>query len=145
MHPKRTSTSEAPAMTQAAIRKLVIDSVATALETQAAITANADNANKNPEPREAPVARKSIYKEFISCQPFNFKGSKGAIGLIRWVEVEEDDWSWPCFLGDDNSSGRKNSLGLGIEDGGVIIGGLLRTYLIRPWTPLMILEENEMV
>ncbi|GJU27188.1 hypothetical protein Tco_1165809 [Tanacetum coccineum] len=38
--PKRTSTSEAPAMTQAAIKKLVIDSVATALEAQAANMAN---------------------------------------------------------------------------------------------------------
>nr|GEX89485.1 retrotransposon protein, putative, Ty3-gypsy subclass [Tanacetum cinerariifolium] len=36
MPPKRTSRSEAPAITQAAIRQLVIDSVATALETQAA-------------------------------------------------------------------------------------------------------------
>ncbi|GJX65693.1 retrovirus-related pol polyprotein from transposon TNT 1-94 [Tanacetum coccineum] len=34
MPPKRTSTSEAPAMTQAAIRKLVADSVTTALEAQ---------------------------------------------------------------------------------------------------------------
>nr|GEY25970.1 hypothetical protein [Tanacetum cinerariifolium] len=36
MPPKRTSTSAAPAMTQSAIRKLVADSVATALEAQAA-------------------------------------------------------------------------------------------------------------
>ncbi|GJV74187.1 hypothetical protein Tco_1494182 [Tanacetum coccineum] len=33
MPPKRTSTSEAPAMTQAAIRRLVVDSVSAALET----------------------------------------------------------------------------------------------------------------
>nr|GFA48694.1 hypothetical protein [Tanacetum cinerariifolium] len=57
MPPKRTSTSEAPAMTQATIRQLVVDSVATALETQAATMANANNANRNPEPREAPVAK----------------------------------------------------------------------------------------
>nr|GFA14829.1 reverse transcriptase domain-containing protein [Tanacetum cinerariifolium] len=86
MPPKRTSTSEAPAMTQAAIRKLVIDSVATTLETQTATMANADNANRNPEPREASIARKCSYKEFMSCQPFNFKGSEGAIGLIHWFE-----------------------------------------------------------
>nr|GEY86005.1 hypothetical protein [Tanacetum cinerariifolium] len=43
MPPKRTSTSEAPAMTQAAIMRLVIDSVAIALETQAATMANAEN------------------------------------------------------------------------------------------------------
>ncbi|GJR30391.1 hypothetical protein Tco_1106623 [Tanacetum coccineum] len=39
MPPKRTSTSEAPAMTQAAIKKLVADSVTTALEAQAATMA----------------------------------------------------------------------------------------------------------
>nr|GEW52752.1 reverse transcriptase domain-containing protein [Tanacetum cinerariifolium] len=83
------STSEAPAMTQAAIRQLVVDSVATALETQAATMANAGNANRNPKPREAHVARNYSYKEFMSCQPFNFKGLKGAIGLIRWFERTE--------------------------------------------------------
>nr|GEU80343.1 putative reverse transcriptase domain-containing protein [Tanacetum cinerariifolium] len=57
MPPKRMSSSEAPAMTQAAIRQLVVDSVAIALETQATTMANADNANRNPEPREALVAR----------------------------------------------------------------------------------------
>nr|GEU97488.1 reverse transcriptase domain-containing protein [Tanacetum cinerariifolium] len=53
---------------------------------QAANMANADNTNRNPEPREAPVARKCIYKEFMRCQPFNFKGSEGAVGFIRWFE-----------------------------------------------------------
>ncbi|GKB49930.1 hypothetical protein Tco_0900683 [Tanacetum coccineum] len=40
MPPKRTSTFEAPAMTQAAIKKLVVDSVSAALEAQAANMAN---------------------------------------------------------------------------------------------------------
>ncbi|GJT63112.1 hypothetical protein Tco_1006645, partial [Tanacetum coccineum] len=47
MAPKRKSTSAAPAMTQAAIRKLVVDSVAAALEAQAATMANANNTNRN--------------------------------------------------------------------------------------------------
>ncbi|GJV65264.1 hypothetical protein Tco_1476092 [Tanacetum coccineum] len=89
MPPKRTSTSEAPAMTQAASKKLVADSVSTALEAQAATMANADNTNRNTGEREAPVARKYSYKEFMSCQPINFKGSEGAIGLIRWFERTE--------------------------------------------------------
>ncbi|GJS73838.1 reverse transcriptase domain-containing protein [Tanacetum coccineum] len=93
MPPKRTSTSEAPAMTQAAIRKLVADSVATALEAQAATMANADNTNRNTGEREAPVARKCSYKEFMSCQPFNFKGTEGAVGLIRWFERTESVFS----------------------------------------------------
>nr|GFA87900.1 putative reverse transcriptase domain-containing protein [Tanacetum cinerariifolium] len=72
MPPKRNSASvalasKAPAMTQAAIR--------------------------NPEPREAHVARKCNYKEFMSYQPFNFKGSEGAIGLIRWFERIESVFS----------------------------------------------------
>nr|GEX29701.1 reverse transcriptase domain-containing protein [Tanacetum cinerariifolium] len=86
MPPKRTSTSEAPAMTPATIRQLVAGSVTAALEAQAANMANADNTNINLEPREAPVARKSSYKEFMSYQPFNFKGLEGAVGLICWFE-----------------------------------------------------------
>ncbi|GJY83628.1 putative reverse transcriptase domain-containing protein [Tanacetum coccineum] len=60
MPPKRMSTSEAPAMTQAAIRKLVADSVATALEAQAATMANADNTNRNTGEREAPVRKELL-------------------------------------------------------------------------------------
>nr|GEZ42640.1 putative reverse transcriptase domain-containing protein [Tanacetum cinerariifolium] len=85
MAPKRTSTSAAPAMTQAAIRKLVADCVAAALKTQAATMANTDNTNRNTEQRETHVARKCSYKEFMSCQPLNFKGTEGTIGLIRWI------------------------------------------------------------
>ncbi|GJT99079.1 hypothetical protein Tco_1094597 [Tanacetum coccineum] len=93
MPPKRTSTSEAPAMTQAAIRKLVADSVTAALEAQAATMANTDNTNRNTEEREAPIARKCSYKEFMSCQPINFKGTEGAVGLIRWFERTESVFS----------------------------------------------------
>ncbi|GJW59127.1 reverse transcriptase domain-containing protein [Tanacetum coccineum] len=93
MPPKRTSTSEAPAMTQAAIRKLVANSVTAAFEAQATTMANADNTNRNTGEREAPVARKCSYKEFMSCQPINFKGSEGACGLIRWFERTESMFS----------------------------------------------------
>ncbi|GJY36997.1 reverse transcriptase domain-containing protein [Tanacetum coccineum] len=90
MPPKRTSTSEASAMTQAAIKKLVADSVFAALEAQAANMANTDNTTR---PREAPVARQCSYKEFMSCQPINFKGTEGAVGLIRWFERTESVFS----------------------------------------------------
>ncbi|GJV47468.1 reverse transcriptase domain-containing protein [Tanacetum coccineum] len=33
------------------------------------------------------------YKEFMSCQPINFKGSEGAVGLIRWFERTESVFS----------------------------------------------------
>ncbi|GJS52305.1 hypothetical protein Tco_0625667 [Tanacetum coccineum] len=72
MPPKRTSTSEVPAMTQATIKKLVADSVSTALEAQAANMENTDNITR---PREAPVARKCV------------------VGLIRWSEQSESMFS----------------------------------------------------
>ncbi|GJU78003.1 putative reverse transcriptase domain-containing protein [Tanacetum coccineum] len=78
------STSEAPVMTQTAIKKLVADSVSAALEAQAANMANTDNTTR---PREAHVARQCSYKEFMSYQPINFKGTEGAIGLIRCFDV----------------------------------------------------------
>ncbi|GKF17938.1 hypothetical protein Tco_0062856 [Tanacetum coccineum] len=90
MPPKRTSTSKAPAMTPAAIKKLVFDSVSATLEAQAANMANTNNTTGQ---REAPVARMCSYKEFMSCQPINFKGSKGAVGLIRWFERTESVFS----------------------------------------------------
>ncbi|GKF18142.1 reverse transcriptase domain-containing protein, partial [Tanacetum coccineum] len=70
MTPKRTSSSATPAMTQAAIRKLVADSVVAALEAQAATMANADNTNRN-----------------------NRQGTEGAVGLIRWFERTESVFS----------------------------------------------------
>ncbi|GJR23561.1 hypothetical protein Tco_0972088 [Tanacetum coccineum] len=93
MSPKRTSTSAAPATTQSAIRQLIADSVATTLEAQAATLANTDNTNRNSGPRETPITRKFSYKEFISCQPFYFNGTEGAIGLIRWFEQTESVFS----------------------------------------------------
>ncbi|GJX54870.1 reverse transcriptase domain-containing protein [Tanacetum coccineum] len=93
MPPKRTSTSEAPAMTQAAIKKLVADSVTTALEAQAATMAGTSNPNRNTRPTGTPVAKTGNYKEFISCQPFYFNGTEGAVGLIRWFERTESVFS----------------------------------------------------
>ncbi|GKC92391.1 hypothetical protein Tco_1157833 [Tanacetum coccineum] len=86
MPPKRTSTSDALAITQAAIRKLVVDSVTSALEAQAVIMANTSNPNRNTGPTGTLVAKTGNYKEFISCQPFYLNGIKGAVGLIRWFE-----------------------------------------------------------
>ncbi|GKB98222.1 hypothetical protein Tco_0984359 [Tanacetum coccineum] len=85
MPPKRTSTSEASAMTHDAIRKLVADSVATALEAQAN--------NPNSGPRKTYVARKCTYEKLMSCQPFYFNGTEGVVGLINWFEQTESIFS----------------------------------------------------
>ncbi|GJU88603.1 reverse transcriptase domain-containing protein [Tanacetum coccineum] len=89
MAPKRTSTSAALAMTQAAIKKLVADRVAAALKAQAATMANTNNTTRNTRQRKTPIVRKYSYKEFMNCQPFNFKGTEGAVGLICWFERTE--------------------------------------------------------
>ncbi|GKE41482.1 hypothetical protein Tco_1468766 [Tanacetum coccineum] len=66
MAPKKTSTSASPPMTQTAIKKLVVDSVAVALEAQAATMASTSNPNRNTRPTGTPVTKTGNYKEFIS-------------------------------------------------------------------------------
>ncbi|GJZ47704.1 reverse transcriptase domain-containing protein [Tanacetum coccineum] len=92
MAPKRTSTSAALPITQAAIKKLVANSVYAALEAQVATMANTVNTNRNIAPRETLVASKCSYKEFMSCQPFNFK-VKFATGTL----TEEALSLWNSF------------------------------------------------
>ncbi|GKB98531.1 reverse transcriptase domain-containing protein, partial [Tanacetum coccineum] len=76
--------SEAPAMTQVAIKKLVVDSVFAALEAQAANMENTDNTTR---PREATVARKCSYKEFMSYQPINFKEDAYKVTLVEFKKL----------------------------------------------------------
>nr|GEV06232.1 reverse transcriptase domain-containing protein [Tanacetum cinerariifolium] len=83
MPSKRTSTSETPAITLATFQRLITDGITAALETQAI---NTNDTNRNLEPRETPIAKRGNYKEFISCQPFYFNGTEGAVDLIRWFE-----------------------------------------------------------
>ncbi|GJX95512.1 putative reverse transcriptase domain-containing protein [Tanacetum coccineum] len=103
MPPKRTSTSDAPAMTQATIKKLVADSVTVALEAQAVTMAGTSNPNRNTGPTGTPVAKMGNYKEFISCQPFYFNGTEGAVGLIR---LEKGHYTNQCRKTNINAQGR---------------------------------------
>ncbi|GJS88431.1 hypothetical protein Tco_0771067 [Tanacetum coccineum] len=36
-----------------------------------------------------PVVRECTYHDFMKCQPLNFKGTEGVVGLIRWFEKKE--------------------------------------------------------
>ncbi|GKB08624.1 hypothetical protein Tco_0836936 [Tanacetum coccineum] len=93
MPPKRTSTSEIPTITLVAIRQLITDGISSALKAQAATMASASNPNRNTRPTRILVAKTINYKEFISCQPFYFDGTKRAVGLIRWFERTESVFS----------------------------------------------------
>ncbi|GKG30439.1 hypothetical protein Tco_0420337, partial [Tanacetum coccineum] len=74
-------------------RKLVADSVTSALEAQAATMASASNPNRNTSPTGTLAVKTGNYKEFISFQPFYFNGAEGEIGLIRWFERTESVFS----------------------------------------------------
>ncbi|GJW80128.1 reverse transcriptase domain-containing protein [Tanacetum coccineum] len=98
MPPKRTSTSEAPTMTQDAIRKLVADSlpdrVAAARKSTSFNNASTKQSpNRNTGPYWEPCSKKGKLYRFISCQPFYFNGTEGAVGLIRWFERTESVFS----------------------------------------------------
>ncbi|GJY83637.1 reverse transcriptase domain-containing protein, partial [Tanacetum coccineum] len=39
--------------------------------------------------RNAEIARPYFYADFMKCQPLNFKGTEGIVGLTRWIEKME--------------------------------------------------------
>nr|GEU99020.1 hypothetical protein [Tanacetum cinerariifolium] len=51
---------------------------------------NGGNGNPNENGRgDRPVAKECTYQDFMKCQPLNFKGTKGFVGLTRWFENME--------------------------------------------------------
>ncbi|GKE61972.1 putative reverse transcriptase domain-containing protein [Tanacetum coccineum] len=89
MAPKKTSTL----MFDAAIKTLVAQSVADALAKH--------EANRNSRIRDdshesgsggrrtMPTTRECTYSDFLKCQPLNFKGTEGAVGLTQWFKKME--------------------------------------------------------
>ncbi|GJU54879.1 hypothetical protein Tco_1228593 [Tanacetum coccineum] len=39
--------------------------------------------------RNMQTARPCFYVDFMKCQPLNFKGTEGVVGLTRWIEKME--------------------------------------------------------
>ncbi|GKA25201.1 putative reverse transcriptase domain-containing protein [Tanacetum coccineum] len=53
---------------------------------------NGNGRNENPDQYvrgDRPVARECTYQDFMKCQPLNFNGTEGVVGLIRWFEKME--------------------------------------------------------
>ncbi|GJT60445.1 putative reverse transcriptase domain-containing protein [Tanacetum coccineum] len=49
---------------------------------------NGGNGNPNENGRgDRPIARECTYQDFMKCQPLNFKGTEGVVGLIRFQEL----------------------------------------------------------
>ncbi|GJR12901.1 reverse transcriptase domain-containing protein [Tanacetum coccineum] len=110
-----------------AVRKLVADSVAAALKAQVANMANADDTNRNPEPREAPVARKCNYKEFMSncTEDRNVKFASGTL-------TEEALSWWNSF-----------AQPIGIEEAYKITWSEFKNLLIKKYCPRTEVKKME--
>nr|GFC80570.1 putative reverse transcriptase domain-containing protein [Tanacetum cinerariifolium] len=50
-----------------------------------------DGSHSSPteNPRNMHTARPCYYANFMKCRLLNFKGTEGAVGLIRWIEKME--------------------------------------------------------
>ncbi|GJX80366.1 reverse transcriptase domain-containing protein [Tanacetum coccineum] len=144
MPPKRASTTEAPAMTQDAIRKLVADSVTSALEAQAATMASASNPDRNTGPTGTPAVKTGNYKEFISCQPFYFNGTEGAVGLIRWFERTESVFSRSrCAEENKVTFAYAHAQPMGIEQANQITCTELKRLLTNKYCPRTEIRKME--
>ena len=86
---KATAAPTTTPMTPAQIQKLIADSVAAALETQAAAMARTSSTNRQTGENEVTTTRKCTYKDFMDCKPTNFKGTEGVTELARWFERSE--------------------------------------------------------
>ncbi|GKB49375.1 putative reverse transcriptase domain-containing protein [Tanacetum coccineum] len=143
MAPKRTSTSAAPAMSQAAIRKLVADSVVAALKAQAATMENTDNTNRNTREREAPVARKCSYKEFMSCQPFNFKGTESVFSRSNCTEDCKVKFATGTLTEEALSWWNSFAQPIGIEEAYKITWVEFKKLLIKKYCPRTEIQKME--
>ncbi|GJU50390.1 hypothetical protein Tco_1219945 [Tanacetum coccineum] len=49
--------------------------------------------------RNVQTTRPCFYVDFIKCQPLNFKGNEGVVGLTRWIERRKQiiQYQWLCY------------------------------------------------
>ncbi|GKF09965.1 hypothetical protein Tco_0044189, partial [Tanacetum coccineum] len=100
MPPKRRTTRATPATTttptttviDAQLQALIDQGVAAALaERDASRSRDGDNSHGSGTygRRQVPTQRECTYTDFLKCQPMNFKGTEGVVGLTQWVEKME--------------------------------------------------------
>nr|GFC79848.1 hypothetical protein [Tanacetum cinerariifolium] len=83
--PTATTTTVTEAQLQALIDKGVDARIA---EAEASRVRNGYGSN-GLGPRLAQAIRECTYPDFMKCQPLNFKGTEGVIGLTQWFEKME--------------------------------------------------------
>nr|GEX37293.1 hypothetical protein [Tanacetum cinerariifolium] len=89
MAPKKTTTP----MTDAAIKGLIAQGVTDVLAEYEG-TKNSRNGDDSHESgcgrrRTVPTAHECMYNDFLKCQPLNFKGTEGVVGLTQWFKKME--------------------------------------------------------
>ncbi|GJZ03344.1 hypothetical protein Tco_0536619 [Tanacetum coccineum] len=83
-----------PPMTDVAIRGLIAQGVVDALVEQEAHRStengNGSHNSGNGGRRTKRTTLECTYKDFLNCQPFKFKGTKGVVSLSQWFEKMEN-------------------------------------------------------
>ncbi|GKF38207.1 hypothetical protein Tco_0118268 [Tanacetum coccineum] len=89
-----TDTDTTTSVTNAQIQAMINEGVTAALAARDA-TKNGDDIHTSGTGGRRPVqvARECTYPNFLKCQPFNFKGTEGVVGLTQWFENMESVYS----------------------------------------------------
>nr|GEZ66070.1 hypothetical protein [Tanacetum cinerariifolium] len=88
MPPKKsTKGNPPPPLTQDTVNRMIQEHVEAAIWVERERVQN--EANHAEGPNVAPVARECTFEDIMKCSPITFRGNKGAVGLIRWIEKTE--------------------------------------------------------
>ncbi|GKD55658.1 hypothetical protein Tco_1289045 [Tanacetum coccineum] len=89
-----TDTHTTTSVTNSQIQAMINKGVTAALAARDA-TRNGDDSHTSGTCARRPVhvAYECTYPNFLKCQPLNFKGTKGVVGLTQWLEKMESVYS----------------------------------------------------
>ncbi|GJS58554.1 putative reverse transcriptase domain-containing protein [Tanacetum coccineum] len=89
-----TDTHTTTSVTNAQIQAMINEGVTAALAARDA-TRNGDDSHTSGTGVRRPVqvARECTYPDFLKCQPLNFKGTEGVVGLTQWFKKMESVYS----------------------------------------------------
>ncbi|GJX48088.1 putative reverse transcriptase domain-containing protein [Tanacetum coccineum] len=90
--PATTTTPTSTPVTDAQLRTLIKRGVAAVLaERDVDRSRNSDDSHdsRTGGRRQTSIVHECTYTDFLKCQPMNFKGTEGVVGLTQWLEKME--------------------------------------------------------
>ncbi|GJR75064.1 putative reverse transcriptase domain-containing protein [Tanacetum coccineum] len=90
--PATTTTPTSTPVTDAQLRTLIERGVAAVLaerDTDRSRNGNDNHDSGTGRRRQVYTIRECTYTDFLKCQPMNFKGTEGVVGLTQWLEKME--------------------------------------------------------